>query len=289
MALKLLYKLLLIGFFLLAYVNSYSQNLPLVEVSAKKEEMYQSMLEKNKTLVSFIENTLVQNGLPKMMRNLALIESHFDKNIVSSAKAVGIWQFMEAHAAQYGLKSEKRSDVYHSTQTAMKSLRNLYDKYGNWITVVAAYNCGEGNIRKAMGKANSDKYEKFYIYLPSETINHVHKFMEACVVTDEFDFLLADYKLSAFNQNMIYAEEKTIYNDPSLTSTVINSAYNLDVIAEEMDIKFSDLIIWNPEIDKKLMTEGVAKLYLPIDKMPDFLLLKNTILDRSLETTVYND
>jgi membrane-bound lytic murein transglycosylase D len=289
MILRSLYKLLLISFFFLANVNSYSQNLPLVEISDKKKEMYQSMLEKNRKVVSFIENTLVQNGLPKMMRNLALIESHLDKNTVSSAKAVGIWQFMEAHAAQYGLESEKRSDVYHSTQTAMKSLKNLYNKYGNWITVVAAYNCGEGNVSKAMSKAGSERYEKFYTYLPSETINHVRKFMEACIVTDEFDFLLTDYKLSTFNQNMVYAEEKTINSDPSLTSTDINAAYDLDVIAEEMEIKLSDLKIWNPDIDKKLLTEGVAKLYLPIDKMPDFLLLKNTILDRSLETTTYND
>lgn len=289
MILRLLYKLLLIGFFLLAYVNSYSQNLPLVEVSAKKKEMYQSMLEKNRTLVSFIENTLVQNGLPKMMRNLALIESHFDKNIVSSAKAVGIWQFMETHAAQYGLKSERRSDVYHSTQTAMKSLRNLYNKYGNWVTVVAAYNCGEGNVKKAMDKANSDRYEKFYTYLPGETINHVHKFMEACSVTNELEFLLTDYKLSVFEPALSNKEKTDVHQNPSLASIEINASYSLPIIAEEIDIELSDLSEWNPNIENKLFTEGIATLYLPIDKMPDFLLLKNVILNRSLKKAIYND
>lgn len=288
---RLKYKLLLINIFFFVFTNGYAQNLPSVEISTKKKEMYQSMLEENSNVVSFIENTLVQNGLPKMMRNLALIESSFDKNTVSSAKAVGIWQFMEAHATQYGLESDKRSDVYHSTQTVMKSLKNLYNKYENWVTVVAAYNCGEGNVRKAMKKANSDRYDKFYVYLPAETINHVYKFMQVCSVTGELDFLITDYKLSAFKP-AAQTKDKTadnVYRDPTLTSTEINATYSLDIIAEEMQIERSELIHWNPGIDKLLITEGIAKLYLPIDKMPDFLLLKNTILNRSLQTAVYHD
>ena len=74
------------------------------------------------------------------MRNLAIIESGLDHQIVSHAGAKGMWQFMVDHANEYGLSDEDRSDMYKSTKTAAVSLINLYNKYGNWITVVAAYN-----------------------------------------------------------------------------------------------------------------------------------------------------
>lgn len=285
MVLQYPYKLLLsISFFLCGTAVS-AQNIAMVEISREKKQAYQATLDKNKNVVAFIESKLVENGLPKMMRNLSLIESGFDKSVVSSANAGGIWQFMETHAAQYGLKSKDRFDVYHSTHTAMKSLKNMYEKYGNWVTVVAAYNCGEGNVKKAMDKAGSDRYEEFYSYLPAETINHVYKFMEACVVTNELELLITDYKLSGFKPAAPNKEKTSIQQNPALASTEINAAYSLNIIAEEMDMEFSDLVNWNPDIDKELMKEGIAMLYLPVDKMPDFLLLKNTILNRSLQTT----
>jgi membrane-bound lytic murein transglycosylase D len=116
----------------------------------KQCEEYKSIINANREIVDFIEYSLVQKGLPRHLRNLALIESHFNRNIASGAGAVGVWQFMTAHANQYGLTEQNRTDLYKSTKTAV-SLANLYKKYNNWITVVAAYNCGEGNIAKACG------------------------------------------------------------------------------------------------------------------------------------------
>lgn len=289
MALKYYYMFLISCSFFSCRMSASAQEIAVMEVSKEKREVYQAILNRNEAIVTFIESTLIQNGLPKMMRNLALIESGFDKDVVSKADAGGVWQFTEEHAAHYGLESEDRFDIYHSTQTAMKSLKDLYAKYGNWITVVAAYNCGEGNTQKAMDKANSDRYDKFYMYLPSETINHVHKFMEVCAVTGELELLVADYRLSAFRQTLPAEAKAAKRNDPALASTEINTSYSLDVIAEEMEVKRSDLITWNPHIERELMKEGIAMLYLPVDIMPDFLLLKNTILNRSIQTTVYHD
>lgn len=265
------------------YTGLAAQEFPVVKVSASKTAMYRTILAKHKDMVAFIEYTLVQNGLPKMMRNLALIESSFDKRTVSTAKAVGVWQFMEEHAADYGLKSEDRYDVYHSTQTAMKSLKNLYAKYGNWITVVAAYNCGEGNVAKAMAKANANHYDRFYMYLPRETIRHVDKFIEACAATGELSFLIADYKKSAFKQNPEISVKAEIAADLMLASTAINSAYSLAIIAEEMAIQRTDLEKWNPKVAEELLTKGTSTLYLPIDKMPDFIIRQHSILIRSIQ------
>lgn len=290
MALKHLYRLIGFAFcFFLCAPSLSAQFLNTVEISMEKKRTYQTILNRNKLLIKFIENMMTQNGLPKMMRNLSLIESGFDKNIVSSANAGGIWQLMQAHAAQYGLKSEDRFDIYHSTKTAVKSLKNLYKKYGNWITVIAAYNCGEGNVKKAMDKAKSERYDKFYTFLPSETIHHIKKFMEACTVTGEIDLLLADYKLSAFKPLSPSTAADSLQKNMALASTTINTAYNLDIIAEEMNITRSDLDQWNPNLQTELFKTGTAKLFLPVDQMPDFLLLKNTILNRSILTPLDHD
>lgn len=266
-----------------------AQGLNQVELTQKRKDYYLTVLKNNKEIVSFIEGSLVENGLPKMMRNLSLIESGFNKDAVSTAKAAGIWQLMEAHANQYGLKSEERFDVYRSTQTAIKSLRNLYEKYGNWITVVAAYNCGEGNIQKAMDRANSNRYGKFYIHLPSETIIHVQRFMEACTVTNEIDYLLADYQMKYQKEVPQRRESISVTKDPTFAEFEINAAYNLDVIAQEMEIDLIDLIRWNPKLNDKLYSEGVALFYLPVDFMPDFIMLKSQILNKSIQNKINYD
>ncbi len=274
----------LIACILLCLGSVYAQSsLQSLAITKEEKATYSALLENNKTIVAFIENTLVKNSLPKMLRNLAMIESGFNKNAVSSARACGIWQFTKGHANAYGLSDQDRFDVFKSTNTAVKSLKDLYNKYNNWITVVAAYNCGEGNVDKAMEKAGSTKYHEFYTYLPAETINHVHKFMAACNVTNEEEQLMSDYKLSLFKTKNV--EQDTLAKskgDPSLISTEITMAFDPAVIAEEVNINILDLNKWNPNLLKELIVNGVATLYLPVDVMPDFLLQKNTILNKSL-------
>lgn len=250
-------------------------------VSKEMAAMYTTIIKTNSTLVSFIENMLERNGLPKLLRNLALIESGFNQNAVSRANAGGLWQFTVEHAGSYGLSAQNRFDIYKSTQVAGQSLKHLYEKYGNWITVVAAYNCGEGAVDNAMHKTGSDRYEKYYTHLPAETIGHVDKFMTACSVTKELNFLYADYRISTIKK---YKKTDVIVKptSPALATIKINSAFNLRIIAEEIAVDIADLNKWNPNLSKELAERGEASLSLPIDIMPDFLLLKNTILIKSL-------
>lgn len=285
--LKYRYSLLLSMVLLTLFIKGYAQNMNKIQVSQEKIDFYNETLNNNKMLVKFIENKLIENQLPKMMRNLSLIESNFNKNAVSHADAGGIWQFTVGTANDYGLTNNRRFDIYHSTNAAMNTLKDLYEKYNNWITVVAAYNCGEGNVDKAIRKANSSNYFSYYNYLPNETINHVRKFMEVCHVTNELDFLMMDYKFSnlSFNKN-IKIEPKI---DPTLTVTEINAAFDLVIIAEEMSITTEKLINWNPGLAKQLAASGTAQLYLPFDLMPDFLLLKNKMLQRSLKKPLSYD
>lgn len=249
------------------------------ESSVKK---YQNIIEANKEVVTFIEYSMVEKGLPKHLRNLALIESHFNRNVTSSAGAVGVWQFMTAHANQYGLTEDRRNDLYRSTKTAAVSLKNLYKKYNNWVTVVAAYNCGEGNIAKAMQAANSTQYHVFSKYLPAETINHVKKYLNACYATGELSLVLDNYNNA--RTIALLNTRNTNATEIPLSETEINAGFKLNVIADELKVSMNDLLSWNPEIVTILESDGESKLFLPTDLMPDFLMKKNAILSKSIRT-----
>lgn len=259
-----------------------AQFLAASDTSESSVKRYKSIINANREIVDFIEYSLVQKGLPRHLRNLALIESHFNRNIASGAGAVGVWQFMTAHANQYGLTEQNRTDLYKSTKTATVSLANLYKKYNNWITVVAAYNCGEGNIAKAMTAANSTQYHVFYKFLPEETINHVKKYLNACYATGELQNVLANYNSSRMN-TVFLVKGGSGKNNAQLAETEINAGFNLNIIADELDVDVDKLLSWNPNINDELQKKGEGTLYLPTDLMPDFLLRKTKILSRSVK------
>ena len=259
-----------------------AQFLTASDTSENSVKRYKSIINANKEIVDFIEYSLVQKGLPRHLRNLALIESHFDRNITSGAGAVGVWQFMTAHANQYGLTEQNRTDLYKSTKTATVSLTNLYKKYNNWVTVVAAYNCGEGNIAKAMAAANSSQYHVFYKFLPEETINHVKKYLNACYATGELQSVLANYNSSRMN-TVFFVNGGSKKDLGGLSETEINAGFNLNIIADELDVDVDKLLTWNPGITEELQQKGESTLYLPTDLMPDFLLRKTKILSRSIK------
>ncbi|SHK45864.1 lytic transglycosylase domain-containing protein [Chryseobacterium polytrichastri] len=264
------------------FVNG--QFLAASDTSESSVRKYKNIINSNKEIVDFIEYSLAQKGLPRHLRNLALIESHFDRNITSGAGAVGVWQFMTSHANQYGLSEQNRNDLYKSTKVAVVSLSNLYKKYNNWVTVVAAYNCGEGNVAKAMQAANSTQYHIFSKYLPEETINHVKKYLNACYATGELQSVLSNYNSSRMN-TVFFTEGGTgsRKNDESLSETEINAGFNLTIIADELKINVDKILAWNPGIENELEEKGESSFYLPVDLMPDFLLRKNKILTRSIK------
>jgi membrane-bound lytic murein transglycosylase D len=259
-----------------------AQFLSASDTSESSVKKYKNIINANKDIVDFIEYSLAEKGLPRHLRNLALIESHFDRNITSGAGAVGVWQFMTAHANQYGLTEQNRTDLYKSTKTAVTSLTNLYKKYNNWVTVVAAYNCGEGNIAKAMQAAGSSQYHVFYKYLPTETINHVKKYLNACYATGELQNVLSNYNSSRMN-TVFFVNGGSKKNNEQLAETDINAGFNLNIIADELDVEVDKLLSWNPGITEELQQKGESTLYLPTDLMPDFLLRKNKILSRSIK------
>jgi membrane-bound lytic murein transglycosylase D len=135
-----------------------------------------------------IEKILLRYGVPREFYYLSAIESGFVDVAVSRASAVGIWQLVRSTARRYGLTCntyvDERRDVLRSTQAAAKYLRDLFERFGSWPLVVAAYNAGGGRIERVIRREGSNDFWELAErrVLPLETIELVPKFMALALI-----------------------------------------------------------------------------------------------------------
>lgn len=251
-----------------------------IDTADKRINDFRQTIKAQQNVVKYIEYILVQHNIPPALRNLALIESAFNNKSLSWANAAGMWQLTPDHAAYYGLSGADRYDVLKSTEAAARTIINLYNNYNDWRIVVAAYNCGEGNINKAIKKAGSANYNSFSLYLPAETKEHVYKFLLACYATNELQ--LMNLPVPDYYKVPKQSTEAAIRYDEAVTSTNVNGGFSLSVIAGRLNITPERIRLLNPRFDEELTQKGTTRLILPVDKMPDFLLQKNEILTASL-------
>ena len=133
------------------------------------------------------ENALQRHGLPSELKYLACIESGLRQNAYSPARAAGLWQFIPGSGILQGLEVnsyiDERYDLYKSTDAACRFLKQLYNKFGDWHLAIAGYNCGPGNIDKAIARSGGRRtFWEIYNYLPSETRAYVPFFIAATYV-----------------------------------------------------------------------------------------------------------
>lgn len=171
-----------------AFINLYINKRP--QVSTK-------VLGLSALYFPMFEEALDRNNLPKEFKYLAIVESALNPTARSRAGALGLWQFMYGTGKIYGLKQtsyyDDRMDPHKATEAACEYFKYLYKIYGNWDLVLAAYNCGPGNVNKAIRRSGGRRnYWDIYRYLPKETRGYVPAFI-------------------AVNYMMNYAETHNIY------------------------------------------------------------------------------
>ncbi len=157
------------------YINVYTQ---------KKKEKMEVMLGMADYYFPMIEQIFDQEDLPLELKYMAVIESALNPGARSRAGAVGLWQFMYGTGRVYGLTInslvDERRDPIRSTYAAASFLKDLYNLYHDWTLVIAAYNCGPGNVNKAIRRSGGVRdYWKIYYRLPRETRGYVPAFIAA--------------------------------------------------------------------------------------------------------------
>jgi membrane-bound lytic murein transglycosylase D len=137
--------------------------------------------ERNSKTFTVIQTVLVNRGVPAQLLYLAVVESKLKNTATSGAGAGGVWQLMPATARSLGLKvngkTDQRRNIYQSTVAAADYLHKLYEEFDDWLLVIAAYNCGSGNVYKAIKQSGSRDFKKLQQFLPKETRDHVKRFI----------------------------------------------------------------------------------------------------------------
>ncbi len=210
-------------------------------------------------------------GLPAELKYMAVIESALNPNAVNSrSHATGLWQFMYSTGRMYGLTInsviDERRDPVKSTHAAAKYIRDLYKVYNDWMLVIAAFNCGPGNVNKAIRRSGNKKdYWEIYYRLPRETRGYIPQYIAA-----------------AYGMNY-YREHNLVplpLNIPVAVDTIIVSRdVHLAQISEVMDIPLGELKALNPQYRTGLIP-GSSKplaLTLPMTHLGDFIDLNDTI------------
>ncbi len=214
--------------------------------------------------------------MPLEMKYLSVIESALNPSATSKCGAAGLWQFMHATGKIFDLKVnnyvDERRNVEKSTEAACKYLKGMYVTYGDWLLVIASYNCGPGNVNKAIRKAGGKKtFWDIYPYLPKETQNYVPAFIAMTYIMN-------------FHENYSIKPSIVNNNKSRLVSVECKSEYCYEVICTTLNITADELRSFNPEL-RKTALPSVSKsfsLNLPYDKALMFWQLEDTIYQGSL-------
>jgi membrane-bound lytic murein transglycosylase D len=242
---------------------------------------------------SMMDKVLVEKGLPAELKYLAVIESGLKSTAVSWAGAVGPWQFMPATGRRYGLKItyqlDERMDYVKSTQAAARYLNDLYTEFQDWLLVIAAYNGGEGAVRRAIRLSKSRNFWELQYKLPNESMNHVKKFIATHYVFEGeggITTLTKEERIAQADQlkQTISAQELR----ETLTE-LIRGRYKKEVILKYTSVDPLEFRRLNPGFDDVMATKGEFPLRLSAACMQAFKENKALIAEESLQLLLRRD
>ncbi len=202
-----------------------------------KRDFFERSLSRSTAYLPMIQTVFREQGLPLDLAYKAMIESGFNPRALSRAYALGMWQFMYRTGLLYGLRRntyiDDRMNPEKSTYAAARHLNHLYEYFGDWHLVVAAYNCGQGRMDRAIARSKTRDFWKIDA-LPRETRNHVPKFMAAVVIAKDPAF---------------FGFKDVVYQPPlSYDKVALTEPVNLHLAAECAGTTYAWLKQLNPEL-----------------------------------------
>jgi len=240
------------------YLNGLPADLP-VATKAKVKRLIRKQLKQGRrsteaslgrAAVYFpvFEHYLQLYSLPVELKCIPFVESRLLVRAQSSAGARGLWQFMDYTAREYNLKvnetEDERLDPLRSTEAAMRLLSDLYDEFENWLLALAAYNCGPGNVRKAIRLAGSRNYWELEQHLPRQTRHYIPAFFAAAYVVKHYGQHGLQPKLYAYEfthlralpaRDTLHHLNSVVPYQPQLTMRLLNSSAEQMVVSTRMD------------------------------------------------------
>ena len=231
---------------------------------ATRPDYIQRMTERSSRYLFHIVEEIERRNMPMELALLPFIESAFNPQAVSSARAAGMWQFMPATGESFDLKQnvfrDDRRDVLASTRAALDYLQQLHDRFGDWHLALAAYNWGQGNVNRAITRNQREGLPTGYtdINMPLETRTYVPKLQAVKNIVA---------RPEAFNTRL-----PEIGNHPFFDTVVIERDMDVALIARLAEISEADFRALNPSLKHPIvMAAGTPNILLPWDSATVFL------------------
>ena len=224
---------------------------------------------------------LQEAGLPTELSWVPLIESGFKSHALSKARALGLWQFIPSTGYKFGLKRntymDERLDPVKSTRAAVAYLKELHQIFGDWTTVLAAYNCGEGRVLRVIRSQNVNYLDNFwdlYIRLPMETARYVPRFLATLHILQDPE----KYGMTG----LLVADPPLEYDTAKITRRV-----HLKDVAAAIGSNYKQLAVLNPELRYKITPDEPYTLRVPTGKGHLLLSKINTLPKTSRPQPAY--
>ena len=230
---------------------------------AARPDYLQRMTDRSRKYLFHIVEELERRNMPTELALLPFIESAFNPQAVSSARAAGMWQFMPATGKTFDLKQnvfrDDRRSVLESTRAALDYLQRLYGQFGDWHLALAAYNWGEGNVARAIARNQKAGLGTGYadLNLPNETRNYVPK--------------LQAVKNIIANPEQFHADLPLINNHPYFQSVTLDRDMDVAIAAHLADVEIEDFKALNPQLNRPvILAAGTPQILLPWDNATVF-------------------
>ena len=228
----------------------------------RQRTMSEVLLGRSKIYFPSFEQILREKGLPTDLKYLSVIESGLKPSATSRSGAAGLWQFMRPTGKMMGLNIsstvDERRDVEKSTKAAAEYLLKLYNQFDDWTLAIAAYNCGPGNMRKAIRKSGGKKsFWEVMKYLPRETREYIPKFIAMTYVMNYY--YEHDLMPAIPNQDLINTSTAKVYE-----------SLNLYKLSKELNIELATMRTLNPSFIRNYIPKsenGIYNLVLPTPEM----------------------
>ena len=225
---------------------------------ASRPDYIQRMTDRSRKYLFHIVEELERRGMPTELALLPFIESAFNPQAVSSARAAGMWQFMPATGKDFDLKQnvfrDDRRSVLDSTRAALDYLQRLYGMFGDWHLALAAYNWGEGNVKRAIDRNQRQGLGTSYaeLNMPNETRNYVPK--------------LQAVKNLIATPDQFHADLPLIENHPYFQTVTLSRDMDVSMAARLADVPVEDFRALNPQLNRPvILAAGTPQILLPWD------------------------
>lgn len=245
--------------------------------TVRNRDYTRMVLARKDLFFDMFDETLKKHEMPSEIKYLSIIESGLDPQIRSRVGAIGLWQFMPATGRMYGMyvnsEIDDRMDPEKSTEAAAKYLKSLYRMFGDWEVAMAAYNCGPGNVRRAIRRSGGKKtFWGIYNYLPRETRSYVPQ-VQAML-----------YILNHLEEHNLHLEDPTYYQ--ATEKIRFDRALNLTKLAELTDLCTKDLESLNPSLKRGKVSDVNKSIALNLPKAKASFVKQNLAwLSDSLNNT----